>query len=276
MCDRQICGIFLHLPKKHRENFLVAKIQLLIYNYSMDFLHNIIEYYDELYPVTEDQKKLYKELTKDLVPAKILRIGCATGGFEHWLAKEGHDVTGIETSKEMLETANRRRRMPNTAIRFFQMSTIEMTRFLGKGFYNVISCLSDRIIFIHDKTLMRKFFYDCKLLLAEGGHLVLQLSNYSLFNAKPMAKLPTQESIRVKLYTQLWTNEEGNCTLQQDLEHCGSKIVPVLKDVAVLPILPDQITEYAKEAGFEEINLYSGFDKSPLQADSQTVVCVLS
>ncbi len=254
----------------------MAKIQLLIYNCSMDFLHNIIEYYDELYPVTEDQKKLYKDLTKDLVPAKILRIGCATGGFEHWLAKEGHDVTGIETSKEMLETANRRRRMPNTAIRFFQMSTIEMTRFLGKGFYNVISCLSDRIIFIHDKTLMRKFFYDCKLLLAEGGHLVLQLSNYSVFNTKPMAKLPTQESIRVKLYTQLWTNEEGNCTLQQDLEHCGSKVVPVLKDVAVLPILPDQITEYAKEAGFKEINLYSGFDKSPLQADSPTVVCVLS
>lgn len=176
----------------------------------------------------------------------------------------------------MLETANRRRRMPNTAIRFFQMSTIEMTRFLGKGFYNVISCLSDRIIFIHDKTLMRKFFYDCKLLLAEGGHLVLQLSNYSVFNTKPMAKLPTQESIRVKLYTQLWTNEEGNCTLQQDLEHCGSKVVPVLKDVAVLPILPDQITEYAKEAGFKDINLYSGFDKSPLQADSPTVVCVLS
>ncbi len=254
----------------------MAKIQLLIYNCSMDFLHNIIEYYDELYPVTEDQKKLYKDLTKDLVPAKILRIGCATGGFEHWLAKEGHDVTGIETSKEMLETANRRRRMPNTAIRFFQMSTIEMTRFLGKGFYNVISCLSDRIIFIHDKTLMRKFFYDCKLLLAEGGHLVLQLSNYSVFNTKPMAKLPTQESIRVKLYTQLWTNEEGNCTLQQDLEHCGSKVVPVLKDVAVLPILPDQITEYAKEAGFKDINLYSGFDKSPLQADSPTVVCVLS
>lgn len=242
----------------------------------MEFLHNIIEYYDELYPVTEEQKKLYKELTKDLTPAKILRIGCATGGFEHWLAREGHDVTGIETSKEMLETANRRRRMPNTAIRFFQMSTIEMTRFLGKGFYDVISCLGDRIIFIHDKTLMRKFFYDCKLLLAEGGHLVLQLSNYSIFNAKPMAKLPTQESIRVKLYTQLWTSEEGNCTLQQDLEHCGSKIVPVLKDVAVLPITPDQISEYAKEAGFKEINLYSGYDKQPLQADSSTVVCVLS
>ena len=123
-------GVFLRLLRKHRENFLVAKIQLLIYNCSMDFLHNIIEYYDELYPVTEDQKKLYKDLTKDLVPAKILRIGCATGGFEHWLAKEGHDVTGIETSKEMLETANRRRRMPNTAIRFFQLFSIFLSSFL--------------------------------------------------------------------------------------------------------------------------------------------------
>ena len=242
----------------------------------MDFLHNIIEYYDELYPVTEEQKKLYKELTKGLLPAKILRIGCATGGFEHWLAKEGHDVTGIETSREMLEIANRRRRMPNTAIRFFQMSTIEMTRFLGKGFYNVISCLSDRIIFIHDKTLMRKFFYDCKLLLAEGGHLVIQLSNYSVFNSKPMAKLPTQESIRVKLYTQLWTGDDGNYTLQQDLEHCGSKLVPVLKDVAVLPVTVDQIKSYAEEAGFTNIGLYSGYDKEPLKDDSPTIVCILS
>ena len=166
--------------------------------------------------------------------------------------------------------------MPNTAIRFFQMSTIEMTRFLGKGFYNVISCLCDRIIFIHDKTLMRKFFYDCKLLLREGGHLVLQLSNYSLFNAKPMAKLPTQESIRVKLYTQLWTGEDGSYTLQQDLEHCGSKVVPVLKDVSVLPVTPEQIRSYAEEAGFKDIRLYSGYNKEPLKDDSPTVVCVLS
>ena len=254
----------------------MVKNVLLIYNYFMEFLHNIIEYYDELYPITEEQKSLYKELTNGFMPAKILRIGCATGGFEHWLAKEGHDVTGIETSKEMLETANRRRRMPNTAIRFFQMSTIEMTRFLGKGFYNIISCLADRIIFIHDRTLMRKFFYDCKLLLSSGGHLILQLSNYDLFNAKPMAKLPTQESIRVKLYNQIWTNEDGSCTLQQDIEHCGSRVVPVLKDVSVLPITSSQIKAYAEEAGFKEINFYSGFDKKPFEANSPSLVCVLS
>ena len=115
-----------------------------------------------------------------------------------------------------------------------------------------------------------------KLLLAEGGHLVLQLSNYSVFNSKPMAKLPTQESIRVKLYTQLWTGDDGNYTLQQDLEHCGSKLVPVLKDVAVLPVTVDQIKSYAEEAGFTNIGLYSGYDKEPLKDDSPTVVCILS
>ena len=116
------------------------------------------------------------------------------GALAPVLAKEGHDVTGIETSREMLEIANRRRRMPNTAIRFFQMSTIEMTRFLGKGFYNVISCLSDRIIFIHDKTLMRKFFYDCKLLLSEGGHLVLQLSSTILLLSTSLSQRLSQKN----------------------------------------------------------------------------------
>lgn len=241
----------------------------------MDFLHNIIEYYDELYPVTEDQKKLYKDLISGRMPAKILRIGCGTGGFEHWLAREGHDVTGIETSKEMLETANRRRRMPNTAIRFFQMSTIEMTRFLGKGFYDVISCLSDRLIFIYDKTLMKKFFYDCRQLLASGGKLVLQLNNYSPYMGKTESELPMLESIRVKLYTKLRAAGEGY-TLNQELEHCGSRTVPVLKDVSVLPITADQIKEYATGAGFTEISFYSNFGKAPFTPESQSLICVLS
>ena len=248
----------------------------MLYNLCMDFLHNITEYYDELYPVSEDQKKFFSELIGDLMPAKYLRIGCGTGAFEHGLSKIGHDVTGLETSKELLEVATRRRRMPNMAIRFFQMSTIEMTRFLGKGFYNIISCLSDRLVFIHDKTLMRKFFYDCKTLLAPGGHVVLQLNNYKVFNTKPMAMLPVHESIRVKLYTQVWRGDDDKCQLQQDLEHCGSRVVPVLKNVDIYPVTVDEIQEFAKEAGFTDIELFSSFAREPFTDTSEQIVCLMS
>lgn len=243
----------------------------------MEYINNIIEYYEELYPVTENQKSFYDALAGDRMPAHFLRIGCGSGALEHFIARNGHDVTGIDVSKEILECANRRRRMPNTSIRFFQMSTLEMTRFLGKGFYNVISCLEDKLIFIHDETLLRKFFYDCRQLLAPEGHLVIELSNFNKFKAKSKVELPVRESIRVKLYSELVINDDDEMMVNQELERTGTnKVFPVLKEEPVLAATPDDIKFFAREAGFTHIELYAGFDKSPFTEDSDTALFVMS
>lgn len=243
----------------------------------MEYLNNIIEYYEELYPVTESQKSFYSSLAGDCMPAHFLRIGCGSGALEHQIARMGHDVTGIDVSKDMLECANRRRRMPNTSVRFFQMSTLEMTRFLGKGFYNVISCLEDKLIFIHDETLLRKFFYDCRQLLVPGGKLIIELSNFPKFTSRSEITLPDRESIRVKLTTELWMDDNGETTIQQDLERTGTnRAFPVLRDEPVMIISPDDVKSYAREAGFSKIELFSGFDKAPFTADSDTALFILS
>ncbi len=247
----------------------------LILNF-MDYIHNIIEYYDELYPVSEDQKKLFSELIGERMPARILRVGCSTGFFEHQLARAGHDVTGIETSKEMIETASRRRRMPNTAIRFFQMSTIEMTRFLGKKFYNVISCLNDKLLFVHDRTLMRKFFYDCKSLLADEGHVLLQIPNFSSVPEHGTIRLPVRESIRVRLDTSIEMQESGEGLMTQTLDHSGTKPLPVLKDVAVFPLTKNEIESFSKEAGFTSVEFFADYAKNPLLPESPYLLAILS
>lgn len=242
----------------------------------MEYLNNIIEYYDELYPVTEAQKSWFKQLAGDLLPARYLRIGCGTGALEYYLAKEGHDVTGLDVSRELLECANRRRRLPNMAVRFFQMSSVEMTHFLGKGFYNVISCMNDKLIFIHDRTLMRKFFYDCRQLLAQGGRLVIGITNFSRFTGHPMVKLPEHASIRVKLFSQLWVNDAEEYTLSQDLERAGSKVMPVLRNEPVIPVSVDAVKEYAREAGFSSCQVFSDFESTPFSPDSDTALLVFS
>jgi 2-polyprenyl-3-methyl-5-hydroxy-6-metoxy-1,4-benzoquinol methylase len=242
----------------------------------MEFLNNLIEYYDELYPVSKSQKEFFEDLlTKYEMPARFLGIGCSSGFFEHFLALKGHDVTGIDTSSEMLESANRRRRMPNTAIRFFQMSTIEMSRFLGKNFYNVISCLNSKIIFIHDETLLRKFFFDCKSLLTEEGTLVLQLGNFSSFEQNHTFEIPTHESIRVSLISKIQETAEGKYLLSQELDRGDNHYIQVLKGTSVLPITPDMIENFAKEAGFKSINFYKGWTHAQFTGDSNNLVCVL-
>ena len=166
----------------------------------MTSIQNVAEYYDELYPVTAEQKDFYARIGKNYPPpARFLQIGCGTGSLEHVLVKDGADVTGLEVSKELIEIAALRRRTQLMPIRFFQLSTLDMTRFLGKNFYNVISCLNSRIAFIKDKTLLKKFFFDCKALLSEGGSLVLHLYNFSTVLKGGTTALPCRSSIRVKL-----------------------------------------------------------------------------
>ncbi|MCH5288449.1 MAG: class I SAM-dependent methyltransferase [Treponema sp.] len=239
----------------------------------MDIYLNIAEYYEELYPVTESQKRFYAEEMQWFPrPVKLLRVGCGTGAFEHYLAREGADVTGLETSQELLESANRKRRTQLMSVRFFQMNTTEMGRFLGKGFYHIISVLDDRLMLIHDPLLIKRFFSDCKQLLARGGHLILSIPNFDKFTAEPLVQLPDRTSIRSSLYTQIWTDKSGRKFVQQDVETGSGRVLPVTKDVPIYPLTAEEIKAFAKEAGLSHCECYADFEETPFSATSDYLV----
>ena len=243
----------------------------------MELLENIAEYYDELFPASDELKKFYKEETECFdTPVKYLSIGCGIGTFEHFLAKEGADVTGLETNVALLESANRKRRTQLMALRFFQMSSLEMCRFLGKGFYNIISILNNRIIYINDSTLMSKFFYDCKQLLAPSGKLIIRLPNFQKFSSEPTAKLPVKESIRVRLFSKILTEPDGKKFMRQELETGNGKRLVVTRDAQILPITKDQIENYAKEVGFTKFDYYGNLQHGEFTKDSDELVVVVS
>lgn len=242
----------------------------------MEIFKNVAEYYEELYPVSENQKNFYKNETKSLKnPVRFLNIGCGTGIFEIYLSKLGADVTGLETCPDFIESANRKSRTMLMAVRFFQMSYLEMARYLGKGFYNVISVLDGRIIFIHDKTLLAKFFYDCRQLLSGNGKVIISLPNFEKYDGENF-ELPERESIRVKLFSGIRTNQSGKSEMFQKIATGNGKILPVTENAPVQKITAGQIRELAEKSGFDSVRFYSGFDYEPLKSDSDRVVAVLS
>ncbi len=242
----------------------------------MEINQNIAEYYDELYPVTEEQKVFYEKKSKLFkMPVKFLNIGCGTGTLEHYLAREGSDVTGLETSQQLLESANRKRRTQLMSLRYFQMSSLEMTRFLGKGFYNVISIPHSRIIFTHDKTLMEKLFYDCRQLLADGGQLVISLFNFGKYKNQKKFELPVRESIRSSLSTSI--EERGDkYYLSQVLENSSGRKFAVAEDVPVYMLLPEEIEQFAGKAGFSKTEFFADFSGKPFDENSEQLLAVLS
>ena len=72
----------------------------------MESIQDIVEYYDELFPVTEDIQNFYSQLTGTYrSPVRILGIASNTGTLEISLARNNCDVTGIEVSQPLLESS---------------------------------------------------------------------------------------------------------------------------------------------------------------------------
>lgn len=242
----------------------------------MEISAAITEYYDELYPVTDQLKKFFeKEVSGYKLPVKFLRVGCATGCFEHYLAKCGADVTGIDNYHSFLESANRKKRTQLMALRFFDMTTLEMSRYLGKGFYDVISVLNDRITLLSDSTLMAKFFYDCKQLLCDNGKMIISLPNFDKYSGKNEFMLPEKDSMRVKLHTKVTESFSGEYLCNQYIETGSGKKISVLKDVPINFLTKEKITENAKKAGFNGVKFYSDFEKNDYSPESECLVAVL-
>ncbi|MBQ2553182.1 MAG: methyltransferase domain-containing protein [Treponema sp.] len=241
----------------------------------METIKNVTEYYDELYTISKEQRDFFSELASEYpIPVKFLRVGCGTGLFEHQLAKDGADVTGIEEYQELIHSANLRRRTQLMSIHYFQMSALDMTHFLGKGFYNIISSLENRIVFMHDQTLIRKFFFDTRKMINENGTLVISLYNYNMFNEKN-PELPIRESIRTSMHSQISRQPNEEWVLNQWVETGNGKLMPVYKNEKIYPLTAEEIDRYAKEAGYTDVKFYSSYDKSPFTGNEENVIAVI-
>ena len=242
----------------------------------MKFIQNLVEYYDELFKVSEAQKKLYTELCENFSsPVRFLRVFCGSGFFESSLSKQGHDVTGIENCDELLHTANLRRRNQLMSIRFFQMEAEDMTKFLGKNFYNVISILNSRLLFLGGREKIRQFFFDCKKLISTDGFLVIQCINFENRKDEKFFQLKCRESMRAKLFSEIMTEQDDSKLFSMNLETGTGKLLPIVKDIPIYPLLPSEIEDFAEDAGFKSAEFFADFDKSEFTGNEEQFIVVL-
>lgn len=249
-----------------------------------EFYSKIQEYYDELFPMDEATLSFFTGLLGEFHKSfengekpfcRYLGIGCATGTLENKLALTGFDVTGIDMNQGMISTAQRRMKRGFSSIRFFEMSTIDMRRFLKASSFNIVACLGNMLPYIADETLVRKFFHDARALLAPGGKLVLQLFNFDDTDCTKTIRLADKSSIRVKLTRSYIPAEEKKLLLQAELELGNGNRIILPKRTPLLPITTVQAEEWANEAGFTKCERFGSFARDPWTKESQYSVLLL-
>ncbi len=104
-------------------------------------------------------------------PCKALDIGCGTGNYAIYLAKQGFDVTGVDVSENALKIAKEKAGAEKVAVRFLRADALELAKALKGEKYGFILdySLLHHIPHRYTRAYARQF----NELLNVGGKLLL-------------------------------------------------------------------------------------------------------
>jgi SAM-dependent methyltransferase len=242
---------------------------------------NLLEYYDELFPVDQERVTFLEELSRRIRPAnadkayriQVLDVGCATGTFSLALMKRGMDVTGLDSNAAMIQSACRRNPEPRTNARFFQMDMREAGTAFAHGRFDMILCLGNTLVHLDGPDAILDFLKQAQKLLRPGGAFVFQTVNYEKVARENLTRLPTIESPRCRFEREYRRRDDGRISFEATIY--GSNGQPVFRDRAALyPATPLEIADLLKKSGLKSVDLFEDFTGDTLRGNSLGVVGV--
>jgi len=244
---------------------------------------NLLEYYDEIFPIDQERVSFMEELARRTRPAnvdknyrtQVLDVGCATGTFALTLMRRGMDVTGIDLNSTMIQSACRRNPEPRTNARFFLMDMMEVGKTFAHGRFDLILCLGNTIVHLDGPDQILAFLRQARDLLRPGGAFVFQTVNYAKVMSEDIMRLPTIETSRARFEREYRRRDDGKLSFEATL--FASNGQPVFRDrIALYPATPAELTELVKEAGLKRLDLFEDFAGDTLKGSSLGVVGVAS
>lgn len=243
----------------------------------MIYIKKWIEYYEELFAIEPNQKEFFENLSSDFqVPSKFLSVECGPALLSEHLSNK-HDVTVTDTFSEFINIVNNRNNSATNKIHAFNLNPADIARYLGKSFFNIVYCLNYRLIFMKDRALAQKFLFDSKMLLADGGYLVLDLINFAKYDlSETKIDLPEKKCERATLYSSLIKNsDKTSYQLFQHVVTSSGKVIEEVKDETVYPVSMETIRNWAAELKYSSVEFYSDYNKTPYSKNSDKVICIL-
>ena len=150
-------------------------------NNASDFYNDISNNYDEMFDFEIDlalAEVVIAKLKEQFEFKKALDIGCGTGSFTIALAQSGAKTTGMDLSESMITAAQKNSISYAVDIDFVNSGMCDMLSNIDEKF-DLIMCMGNTLPHLLSKTDLSLMLSSCRQLLNPGGHLVLNLLNYT-------------------------------------------------------------------------------------------------
>jgi 2-polyprenyl-3-methyl-5-hydroxy-6-metoxy-1,4-benzoquinol methylase len=276
----------------------------------MGFYEQISKYYDYIFPIEESQVKFIEGVLKDKPGSEtstdkpdafskqnVLDVACGSGGYAIELSKLGFNVTAVDLDEAMLEMAAEKARKEKLDIDIVKCDIRELKKTLlnenirknkengrnndigskeqGKLF-DCIFCIGNSIVHLGSYDEILQSLKQMLDLLAIDGVLVLQIINYDRIINLGIKELPAikNEKIALEFIRKYeFSNSSGLVNFNTLLTiGNGDEKEKYENSVQLYPIRSGEMLKLLYDSGFNEVEFYGDFDKSPFKEDSYMLV----
>ena len=210
-----------------------------------------LDYYSDFFPHQDVEVEFIESYLENQDNAKLLYVECGMAPLsKDFLSK--YDVTFTDKFSEYTTLLNKRLIHKNNRVHIFNLDPIDIARYLAKDFFSTIFCLHNKVIFMQDDVLIKKFLFDSKMLLKENGKIILGLSNFSKYDLqKDIIEFPTVKSSRGSLKVHLSKDKElVSYRLSGEIIPSNGKTIQISQNEKVFPLGLETIKKIAEELKF--------------------------
>ena len=237
------------------------------------FYAKLSEYYDEIFPLSKGAEKFILQELANREPTRLLDIGCGTGSLSIALSRNSRikAVTALDLDNEMISKAMRKNALSGNSVDFRILNMLDIESSFGCSSFNTILCLGNTIAHLLKTEDLELFLKAAACVLIPGGVLILQGLNYNYILEDNIAALPLIENDGIQFirsYNHL--KQTGLLEFKTEIRIKGSN--PVSGCTLHNPIRPELLKTLMKKAGFSNLQLFGGFDRSVLSSKSLPLV----
>lgn len=208
----------------------------------------------------------------DVQARSVLEVCCGTGTLCSMLTKKGFAMTGVDLSQQMIEVARAKAEGEDLDIRFSCQNAAE---FELPWQYDAAFSFFDSFNYITNANDCRSAIIQTAKHLKPGAPFIFDLNTAYAFEQKMFDQSESRNSKRVRYKWVSHYDEEARvCTVEMDFWTDQGAFHEVHVQRAHSP---QEVTEWMRGAGFENITLYDAYtlDRPKARSDRIHVVGVL-
>jgi len=240
----------------------------------MAFYTDISLVYDDLFPVSPEQRALFVSLMDDGGARSVVDCGCGTGAQLQSFAVAGLSCFGFDPDPSLVAIARRKlAAYPKTRIETGSFADLTgLVPFPS----DLLMCLGNSLVHVPQDEASR-FFADAGGALSRSGTLLLQILNYERLLREGVTDLPLIRASEGAVEFRRHYDWEGDrkVLFRTSLRLSGEDEPRMVRnEIPLYPIYPEELWEMMASAGFSNVRFFGDFARSEFSPGSEALVCL--